>query len=678
MRNARPLRVGWLAIAAGLAVGVLVLLLLFREEIRRSGGSAAAVAVSGLAVVALVWGLRDGRLRRELARTLAALERIETELAASEQRYHALVENLQDVVCEVDPVGTFLYLSPNFREVVGADAGAWVGRNLAEIIHPNDLERAMTALRNGTPVIGGRVALRFRHANGHWGWLEAYAGQCRTMGPKARTVVICRDVTELRRAHEELRRSEHNYRGLFEHALDPIIVFRPEDQVVLDVNQRACEVYGFDEEEFVGMSLESISTDIPRAKEHINLTLAKGEDYFFETMQRRRDGTEIVVETSASVVDYNGELAILSIIRDVTERRRAEEATRLLQQAVELAPIGVTLSDSAGRIMYVNPAQARMYGRPTEDLRGKVVSELAPPQLRGEEGPRNLSSWNGRTKESLNVRADGTVFPVSLTSIVVRGDSGEPVGVVAMAEDITERRAAEEAIRKSREELRALARHLQQVREEERARIARDIHDELGQGLTCLRMDLAWLRGHLPRKAAADLLGKIKSMTAVLDDNVAVLQRLIKELRPPLLDDLGLGPAIEWLTKDFEARTGIKFKLDIRDGDVQVGHEVATSVFRIVQESLTNIAKHSGASAGRVSLKISSGSLILEVSDNGKGIGEMEAGGQVSFGLVGIRERVAALGGNVMIKGRRGSGTVVGVEIPVAREGLGDDQGSSS
>jgi len=669
MRQGRWPRVEWLVIGAGVAVVALVSLLLLSGSVRRSVLPAVVVALSGVAVVSALWGVRTARLGRELTKTLDSVEKIGAELKSSDQRYHALVENLQDVVCEVDQAGTFLYLSPNFRNVMGHDPQAWIGRNLVEIIHPNDVERALTALREGVALVGGRVALRFRHADGHWGWLEAYAGQCRTRGPKARTVVLGRDVTELRRAHEELRRSEHNYRGLFEHALDPIIVFRPEDQVVLDVNRRACEVYGFDRSEFVGMSLEAISTDIPRARDHVTETLAKGEDYFFETVQRRRDGTEIVVETSASIVDYSGELAILGIIRDVTERKRAEEATRLLQQAVELAPIGVTLSDSAGRIMYVNPAQAKMYGRPTEDLRGKVVSELAPPQLRGEEGPRDLNTWNGRTKESLNVRADGTVYPVSLTSIVVRDDSGEPVGVVAMAEDITERRAAEEALRKSREELRALARHLQRVREEERSRIARDIHDELGQGLTCLRMDLAWLGGHLPRRAAADLQGKIKSMTAVLDDNVAVLQRLIKELRPPLLDDLGLGPAIEWLTKDFETRTGIRFKLDIREGDVQVGHEMATAVFRIVQESLTNIAKHSGASAGRVSLKITSGSLVLEVSDNGKGIGEIEAGGQVSFGLVGIRERVAALGGNVMIKGRRGSGTVVGVEIPVAREG---------
>jgi len=669
MREVGRLGVGWLAVAVFLAIAVLGGVIALIDEVHRSGWLTVAAAAAGAGAVAVGWSIVGLRVRSELARQGRALERIESELADSEQRYRSLVENLQDVVCEVDPTGVLLYLSPNFKTVVGHEAASWVGRNLTELIHPADHERAMTALRDGTTLIGGRVAVRFRHADGHWGWLEAYAGQCRSQGPKDRTVVICRDVTELRRAHEELRRSEHNYRGLFEHALDPIVVFRPDDQVVLDVNRRACEVFGFEPSEFVGMSLESISTDIPRAKEHVNLTLAKGEDYFFETVQRRRDGSEIVVEASASVVDYNGELAILSIIRDVTERRRAEEATRLLQQAVELAPIGVTLSDSAGRIMYVNPAQARMYGRSTEDLRGKVVSDLAPPQLRGEEGPRNLSTWNDGTKESLNVRADGTVFPVSLTSIVVRNDSGEPVGVVAMAEDITERRLAEEALRKSREELRALARHLQRVREEERARIARDIHDELGQGLTCLRMDLAWLGGHLPRRAATDLLGKIKSMTAVLDDNVAVLQRLIKELRPPLLDDLGLGPAIEWLTKDFEARTAIKFKLDIREGEVQVGPEMATAVFRIVQESLTNIAKHSGATAGRVSLKFTEGSLILEVSDNGKGIGEIEAGGQVSFGLVGIRERVAALGGNVMIKGRRGSGTVVGVEIPVGREG---------
>ncbi len=663
----RPLRAH--AVTAACAAGAaLALVVVYRAASSGSDPLAAAAGLLGLALVALAWLARELRLRRALAEKLAAFDRLESQLAASEMEYRTLLGGLKDAVCEMDSAGTFLNLSPGFTEMVGREAREWLGRNLAEIVHPNDAARAMAALRGGPAVAGERVSLRFLRADGHWGWLEAHALRCRGAGAQKRTVVLCRDVTPFRRANDEQRRSERNYRALFQHALDPIVVFRPDDLVVLDANGRACEVYGFTEAELIGVSLESIFTDLARAREHVAVALAKGGDYFFEAVQRRRDGSEIVVEASASVVDYGGEDAVLTILRDVTERRRAEEATRLLQQAVELAPIGVTLSDSVGRIMYVNPAQARMYGRPIEELRGRVVSELAPPQLRGEEGPRNLNKWDGRTKESLNVRADGSVFPVSLTSIVVRGDSGEPVGVVAMAEDITERRQAEEALRKSREELRALARHLQRVREEERARIARDIHDELGQGLTCLRMDLAWLAAHLPRRAAADLLGKIKSMTAVLDDNVAMLQRLIKELRPPLLDDLGLGPAIEWLTKDFESRTGIKFRLDIREGDAEVGPEMATAVFRIVQESLTNIAKHSGASTGRVSLKFTGGSLILEVSDNGRGIGDVGSGGQVSFGLVGIRERVAALGGNVMIKGRRGSGTVVGVEIPVGRE----------
>lgn len=236
-----------------------------------------------------------------------------------------------------------------------------------------------------------------------------------------------------------------------------------------------------------------------------------------------------------------------------------------------------------------------------------------------------------------------------------------------------ERMRVREELRESRERLRALAAHLQSVREEERKHIAREIHDEMGQSLTGLKMDLAWIRVRLQAGDLAQnrqqVFDKLNLMGAVLDGTAGLVRKLCTELRPGILDDLGLASAIEWQAREFERRTGIACKTSIELGDSVVDPDRSTGLFRIFQEILTNAARHSRASRVDILLECDDEFVRLKVADNGRGIGEREKAGAKSLGLLGMRERAHIFGGTVDIQGISGKGTTVLVKIPFAQPG---------
>jgi len=230
--------------------------------------------------------------------------------------------------------------------------------------------------------------------------------------------------------------------------------------------------------------------------------------------------------------------------------------------------------------------------------------------------------------------------------------------------EIAERKRAEEHLRKSEENLRALAAHLQSVREEEWTRIAREIHDELGQSLTGLKMDLTWVANRLPGDQRA-LAEKTKSMFGLIDDTIQSVRKIASRLRPEVLDQLGLTAAIGWHAADFRKRTGIRCKLSLPSETPTLDRERSTAAFRIFQELLTNVARHANATRIDVALRIESGALVLTVEDNGKGIAESAIDDPKSLGLLGMRERVLPFGGSIEIAGARNKGTNVRVSIPL-------------
>lgn len=232
------------------------------------------------------------------------------------------------------------------------------------------------------------------------------------------------------------------------------------------------------------------------------------------------------------------------------------------------------------------------------------------------------------------------------------------------AEERAQHRRAEEQLRESHEQLRALSVHLQSIREEERTRIAREVHDELGQALTSCKLDLSWIAGKLPRELGP-LQKKAKALTAHIDATIQTVRRISEELRPSVLDHLGLAAALEWQGHDFQHRTGIKCDVQTNVGDRLLDQSLSTTLFRIFQETLTNIIRHAGATHVSVNLKELEKGTTLTVRDNGRGITRNEISNSKSLGLLGMRERAALLGGTFKI-GRipRGTGTQVTVTIP--------------
>jgi signal transduction histidine kinase len=245
------------------------------------------------------------------------------------------------------------------------------------------------------------------------------------------------------------------------------------------------------------------------------------------------------------------------------------------------------------------------------------------------------------------------------------------------AEARAQHRRAEEQLRESHEQLRALSVYLQTIREEERTRIAREVHDELGQALTSCKLDLSWIAGHLPHELKP-LVDKARALSSHIDSTIQTVRRISTELRPGVLDHLGLGAALEWQANEFQNRTGIRCDVFAEIGELQIEQNLSTTLFRIFQETLTNVIRHAGATHVTVHLKEAGGRIYLDVKDNGRGISRKESTKAGSMGLLGMRERAALLGGIFRI-GRlsRGKGTQVSVSIPLLAPATGEDENNS-
>jgi PAS domain S-box-containing protein len=379
------------------------------------------------------------------------------------------------------------------------------------------------------------------------------------------------------------------------------------------------------------------------------------------------------------------------MVQDITERKRVEQALRESDQGykdfiahsnegvwrVDLEqPIPINLPEEEmlerilryGYIAECNLALARTFGFSSpEELIGIRLRDLIPTSdqerlesfrssVRGRLGSRTVE-LRGRDKAGNLKHLLRTEIPIV--------ENGMLVNVWGITRDITELKRAEEDLQRSLEQLRALAGRLQSIREEERKRVARDIHDQLGQALTAIKIDLSSLAQELP--AGEEPQSKrASSLLKLVEESIRTVRRISTELRPGMLDDLGLVATIEWAGEDFQARTGTTCRLDLPQDDIAVDPERATAIFRIFQETLTNVARHADASEVSVRLTKEDSDVTLEVHDNGKGISEDILASGKSLGILGMRERAMLLGGELTISGPPGNGTTVKVRIPEA------------
>lgn len=360
--------------------------------------------------------------------------------------------------------------------------------------------------------------------------------------------------------------------------------------------------------------------------------------------------------------------------------RRAAEDNLARTQGSEARLAGIIRSsmeaiitvDEGQRIVLFNPMAERLFGYTATDVIGHPLADLIPARFRvSHEAHVRRFGVTGVTERQMGqqrvlhaLRQDGTEFPIE-ASISQTQDGGGKLFTVILR-DTTERVRTEAALRQSREELQQLSDRVQASREEERRRIARELHDDLGQRLSALKMDLAILASDLKDAGTAPgLLDQAAAMHLVIDETVASVRRIAADLRPALLDELGLIPAIEWLAKEFSARYGITVITHAAEEE-DVGEQAAIAVFRIVQEALSNVVQHAQADRVDIELVRQDDHYELTVRDNGRGDAAAQpAGGErVSLGLVGIRERARLLRGTVATKQVPGEGFCLTVCFP--------------
>ncbi|VWC92846.1 sensor histidine kinase [Burkholderia lata] len=333
--------------------------------------------------------------------------------------------------------------------------------------------------------------------------------------------------------------------------------------------------------------------------------------------------------------------------------------------------------DEKQTVVIFNPMAEQVFGVSAMEAIGAPLSRFIPERFRAAHakhvdqfGVTGVSERQmGRQRVLFGLRANGDEFPIEASISQIRDASGKLYTV--MLRDITERLRAENALKQSREELRELSANLQNVREEEKTRIARELHDDLGQQLTALKMDLSVVEQQLrvPGRTQPDedVQSHLQGMRRLIDATVASVRRIAADLRPVMLDDLGLVPAIEWLANDFTNRYGIDVERHIETGGLTFTSAGATTLFRIVQEALTNVARHADATRVALQLDVEDGFCVLRVADNGRG---STPGGPAhedkSFGLIGIRERAHMLGGTVTIDTALARGFSITVAFPLS------------
>ncbi len=382
-----------------------------------------------------------------------------------------------------------------------------------------------------------------------------------------------------------------------------------------------------------------------------------------------RAGHEIAVEHSAApILAAQGKvIGVVLVFRDVAERRQERIATAEQAALLELTQDSVFVIDMEGRVQFWSRGAEAMLGYTKAEAAGKIAHELLCtvfPQPFDEITAQlmRVGHWEG---DLIKTAHDGRRVVVAGRWALQWGKRGQSPRVLVVNSDITQRKRGEESLILQREQLRALADRLQLVREEDRKRVARDLHDEIGQILTAIKMDMKWMSRRL-LDSEGEVRARLQESLQSIDKGVKSVRAICSGLRPGVLDDLGLAAAIEWQAGEFESRNGVRCQVSVPPVDLHMDGDRATAAFRIFQECLTNVIRHAQAKLVRVDLSQEDERIVLVVEDDGVGFRESDISSTLgSLGLLGMKERAQACGGDVQISSSLGNGTTVTIRVPV-------------
>jgi len=604
-------------------------------------------------------------------------------LRSSEERWRAIFENSAVGIALTNAQGTFTATNRAYQEMVGYSDNELGALSYIDLTHEDD--RPANRMLAATLWEGKQqqftIEKRYRRKDGRLIWVRSTV----SLAPGTGTVPpfgmsIIEDITEQKRAEEALRRSQMMFEKLFDSSPDAILASDRQGRIVR-VSEQAETIFGYRRADLLGQPVELLVPELSRRVHALHR-----ENYYaqprvrlmgadLELHGRRADGSEFPADILLNLIETEEGPLVLSVVRDITERKQAEEQLKhseaYLAESQRLSNVGSWAAQISPReLVFWSQEHYRMWG--FDGANGIPPLQVTLSRVHPEDRPKVDEAFESAVREQRDfvfdfriVLPDGTMKYCHSIGHPVFNRTGEVVEFTGTIVDVTESKRAEEELQRSFDQLRALSAQLQSVREEERTRVAREIHDELGQALTAIKLDVTALVRELP-SAQGPAVQRGQSILNLLDETIQSVQRISTELRPGILDDLGLAAALEWAGEEFQARTGMKCRISVPDEDVTIDRDRATALFRIFQETLTNVARHAKATEVNVRLATENGSLALEIHDNCLGIREEQLSTGKSLGILGMRERARLLGGEFMIQGVPGGGTTVRVRIPRA------------
>ncbi len=662
------------------------------------------------------------------ARDITERKRAEETIRQREEYFRSLIENGLDMIAVVAADGTIQYQSPS-SQVLGYLPNDVIGTSIFDFVHPDDAESARLAyesIRGGG--LAYFFSCRVRHRDGSWRTIEATAHNLLGHAAVQGIVINSRDITERKQAEDTLCAMQERLRHVVSSSQVVIysLEIHGDELVPTWVSDNITRIMGYEPKSALSMQwwADRIHPDDRgQVVQNSATLLAKGHLTHEYRLQDNAGEYHWVRDELRVLHDAEGRpVEVVGACSDITERQRALAVlwhrmefesliTTIATKFINLAPEEVDREihntlEAIGGFSGVDWIYTLLVSRDRPTLRkhhewcapgiSSLIDQLKDvaagrfpwaEKLLGDftsikifqtsEFPLAASAEKAFL-ESLGVRST-LLAPLTAGGMLVgllgftsmrreKHWSDDDVTLLAIVCEILvnalQRKRAQVELRRSQEQLRALSARLLSVQERERARIAREAHDELGQSLTALRFDLVALSKKLSARQAA-LRQKTQAMVKLVDTTLSSVRRIATELRPWMLDDLGLVAAIEWQLQEFEARTGIATALSTAPGQLSLDRDRSTTVFRIVQEALTNVARHAQATAVQVALRQDTYSVSLDVCDNGRGIPKEKIRDGRSLGLIGIRERLLPFDGRVEITGSAGQGTHVAVYMPM-------------
>ena len=590
-------------------------------------------------------------------------------LRLSEARYRALATNLPNTsVFLYDHDLRYVLVDGSSLAGVGTSKEALEGRTIFEVL-PADMCERLAPLRRAA--LAGEI-VEFEESFGG----RIHAVHLLPIRDASGAVVygmgVALDITDRKGEQERLAENESRLRAIIDAEPECVKVLDGSGHV-LTMNPAGLAMVEADTpEQIIGQNvLRVVAPEYHKAFTELSRRVSAGDTGTLEFEIIGFKGTRRWLETHAVPLrGPRGEIhSVLGITRDVTKRKHAEQALRESQERLQLVAratndavwdwdlvtdelwwgdgfqnmFGYTLDD-------IEPGAASWYNRLHLEDRERVITAIRAAIDGGE------TSWSDEYRFR---RKDGGYAEIFDRGYVIHDANRRPIRMVGSMMEVSERKRTEA-------QLRSLAARLEAIREEERTRIAREIHDEVGQALTALKMDLAWLGKKVPARGAP-VRKKLLGMESVIDATMDALHRILAELRPGVLDDLGLPAAIRWLAEEFKRRTEITCAVHMTGGEPGLDSGQSTAVFRILQEALTNVARHAQAGHVEIRLHVLPTAFELVVTDDGRGITPAELGATGTLGILGMRERALTWHGRVTVHGEPGRGTIVRVFMPVDR-----------